>query len=195
MRFPVEPRRSGLRVWRYPVAVFALALLLPGRALAQRGPRFLTDTLPPGDPIEILLARGEELRLTSAQVARLKEIQRALHVANDPLVARLVAIRHEVRGRGSVHPRDMTPEERAGFRAATQRARPLMQAIGRNNVQAMEEVGSALSDQQKSIVRAWLPHAPGSPQGRGPHPRGGDGARGRGGPRAGDGAPSPGPTP
>ncbi len=160
-------------------AVLALALLLPGAALAQgRGPRFLADTLPPGDPIEILLARAAELRLTTEQVTRLKTIQRQLHLANDSLVAQLVAIRHGVWGGGAVHPRDMTPEQRTAFRAAAQRARPLMRSIARNNVQAMQEVGSALTPEQKAQVRAWLGEQPGV---------GTQLRRGRGGPGPGGG--------
>ncbi len=140
--------------------VVAAGVLVPAAAVAQGGPRFLTDTLPPGDPIEILLARSAELRLSPEQAARLRAIQQELHTANDPLVTQLVAIRHDVRARGAVHPRDMTPDERSAFRAAVQRARPLMQAIGRNNVQAMERVGEALTAEQKALVRGWLGEQP-----------------------------------
>ncbi len=179
-------------------AVLAAGVLVPGPSRAQGGPRFLTDTLAPGDPIEILLARSGELRLSSEQVTRLKAIQSDLHAANDPLVTQLVAIRHEVRARGAVHPRDMTPEQRSAFRAAVQRARPLMQSIGRNNVQAMERVGEALTPEQKTLVRGWLGDGttqptPGAgmqyrrgrsgPAGAGPAPGRGAGARRPGGGR------------
>ena len=170
--------RTGFRRRHLLPVALACALAVPAGARAQQGPRFLTDTLPPGDPIEILLARRAELGLSGEQVARLGEIQRQLHVANDPLVAQLVTLRHEVRGGGAVHPREMTPAQRTEFRAAARRARPLMQSIGRNNVQAMAQVGEVLTDQQKSLVRGWLPHTRGSPSGRGPHLRGGGGARG-----------------
>jgi len=140
--------------------MLAATALLPGGVLAQGGPRLLTDTLPPGDPIEILLARSTELRLSLEQAARLKAIQRDLHEANDPLVTQLVAIRHEVRSHGAVHPRGMTPEQRTAFHAAVQRARPLMQTIGRNNMQAMERVGEALTVEQKALVRGWLGEQP-----------------------------------
>ncbi len=144
-------------------AAIAAGLFLPGTVLAQGGPRFLVDTLPPGDPIEILLARSAELRLSSEQTARLKAIQKELHAANGPLVTQLVAMRHEVRAsgaNGAVHPRDMTPEQRSAFRDAVQRARPLMQTIARNNVQAMERVGEALTAEQKALVRGWLGERP-----------------------------------
>ena len=167
--------------WTF-VAAFAAAILLPGSALAQ-GPRFLTDTLPPGDPIEILLVRAADLRLSSDQVTRLKAIQRQLHVSNDPLVAQFVAIRHQLRGQGAVvHPRDMTPEQRMAFHAAAQRARPLMQSIGSNNVQAMQEVGNALTPEQRLLVRGWLGEQAGSPPGGGMQFR-----RGRNGPGSGAG--------
>ncbi len=183
----ISPTRNARRA---PfVALVALALLLPVGARAQ-GPRFLTDTLAPGDPIGILLERAAELRLTPEQVTRLQGIQRQLHAANDTLVVQLVALRHQVWGQGAVHPRDMTPEQRAAFRAAAQRARPLMDSIARNNVQAMEEVGRALSSEQKEQVRAWLgeQRSPGqrlkaSPGARGrpgPGPRPGRGVAGRG---------------
>ncbi len=163
----------------------AAGVLVPGTVLAQGGPRFLTDTLPAGDPIEILLARSAELRLSSEQAARLKAIQQDLHAANEPLVQQLVAIRHEVRARGDVHPRDMTPEQRTAFRAAVQRARPLMQTIGRNNVQAMEQVGDALTAEQKALVRGWLGEQPtpgaGMQYRRGRNGPGGGAGRGAGG--------------
>ncbi len=173
-----------------------IALLVPGSALAQGpgapggsgppGPRLLRDTLPPGDPIAILLDRRAELKLTADQVTHLGDIQRRLHTANDTLVARLVTIRHGVPGGGRVHPRDMSPAQRGEFRHAVQEAHPLMQAIARNNVAAMAEVGGVLTEEQKAVVRTWLPHSAGAPGGRIPHgrgmgPRGGGGAgRGRG---------------
>ncbi len=164
---------------------FAAGLLLPGGARAQRGPRLLTDTLPPGDPIQILLARAAELKLGAEQVTRLEGIQRRLHAANDSLVQRLVALRHEVHSGGAVHPRDMTPEQRSAFRSAAQRARPLMQSISRNNVAAMDEVGAVLTSAQKALVRGWLgePRTPGT----GPQYRGGRGPSGGRGPGAGRG--------
>jgi hypothetical protein len=81
----------------------------------------------------------------------------------------------------------MSPEERAALHGAVQRARPLMQAIARNNVEAMREVGSTLSDDQKATVRTWLPQSAGAPGGpaRQPAGQGRGPGRGRGGPPGG----------
>ena len=179
---PALPRLTG------GLAVAGLSLLLAGRLLGQGpGPRLLRDTLPPGDPIAILLERGTELRLSPQQVSRLRTIQDRLHAANDSLVKQLVTIRHGVPGRGAIHPRVMSPEERAALHGAVQRARPLMQAIARNNVEAMREVGSTLSDDQKATVRTWLPQSAGAPGGpaRQPAGQGRGPGRGRGGPPGG----------
>ncbi len=178
-------RFSGPSVGPLLVLVL-LALLAPAWARAQ-GPRFLRDTIPPGDPIQVLLARGQDLKLSREQVARLEGIQRRLQGVNAPLVTELVQIRHDARGGRFTHPRQMTPQQRADFRAAVDRARPLMQSIAGNNVRAMEEVGTTLTPEQKQAVRDWIEHAPRGP-GRPAMPGGpGPGRRGRGPAGAGSG--------
>ncbi len=163
-----EGRRACVR--RYSLrGVLLLASLLPS-GLSAQGPRFLRDTTFPGDPIQVLLDRTGELRLSPEQTSQLKEVQQQLHATNDPLVARLVTIRHQVRTRG--HPRDMSPAQRDTFQAAVQRARPIMQAIGRNNYQAMQQVGALLTPAQKELVRGWLQHPAPAP---GLMPHGGPG--------------------
>jgi len=155
-----------------------LASLLVTQALQGQGPRFLRDSTFPRDPIQVLLDRTGELRLTAQQTSHLKKVQAQLRAANDPLVTQLVAIRHQVQR--PARPRDMSPEQRETFRAAVQRARPIMQAIGRNNYQAMQRVGSVLTPAQKEQVRGWL--QAGTP-GFGPRGGGGRGV----GPGAGPG--------
>ena len=167
----------GLRLHlRTTVSAIVLCLLL-ARGLWAQGPRLLRDTLPPGDPIQLLLDRGAQLRLTARQTMRLREIQRGLRVANEPLVDQLLTIRHEVGPTRRIPHAAMPPGQRAAFQHGVQRARPLMQGIARNNYEAMQQVGTVLTSRQKVLVRHWLERAPGGPGGTVPH---GSGARGRG---------------
>lgn len=160
----------------------ALAVLLagrPGPALAQRGagPAFLRDTLPGRGPVELLLERRDSLGLSAAQVRQLEGIGRELERQNARLVRELVAIRRELRAASITHPRGLSPEQRAGFEQAAERARPLMLRLHANNQAAMQRVGALLTEPQKQWLRAWVASMPGSGPGAGGR-RGGPGAAG-----------------
>jgi hypothetical protein len=53
------------------------------------------------DPVDRILARRAELRLSGEQVAALREIQRELRGAQEPVLARLLAARGPAAGRGA----------------------------------------------------------------------------------------------
>jgi hypothetical protein len=182
VRIAAAAKGRGTGRHRIGAAVLGLALFLAPATLSAQGPPFLRDSLTVGDPIAILLQRRAELRLSAPQVRQLEDIQHRLGEANGPLVTELVEIRRQVQAAGPADPPSMTPEQRAGFRRLVDRARPLVQTIGRNNLQAMEEVGGVLTPDQRALVRGWLASAPargarGQMKGQGAR---GGGGRGRG---------------
>jgi hypothetical protein len=129
-----------------------------GQGPGQRGqgPALLLDSLPDAGPIELLLARADSLHLSPPQVRALQQIAAALRQRNAPLVARLVETRRELQPLIGLHPREMTPAQRQHFAQHAGRARPVMQQVRRNNVQAMARVGAVLTPEQKVQVRIWL---------------------------------------
>jgi len=121
-----------------------------------QGPALLRDTLPGRGPIELLLARRDSLDLSAAQVTRLQQLDAALQEQNGPLVRSMLELRREVQSLVGLHPRDMSPAQRALFAKQAQRARPIMQQVQENNRRAMERVSELLTPDQKRQVREWL---------------------------------------
>jgi hypothetical protein len=120
------------------------------------GPAILLDSLPDAGPVELLLARADSLHLSPAQVRALQQIAAALRQRNAPLVAQLLDTRRELQPLIGLHPREMTPAQRQHFAQHAGRARPVMQQVRRNNVQAMARIGAVLTPEQKVQVRIWL---------------------------------------
>jgi hypothetical protein len=128
----------------------------PPRAPMGAGPALLQDSLAAGDPIHLLLLRGDSLQLASAQVRALESISAALHHRNAPLIDSLLDMRRDIQPLIGRHPRDMSDQERERFALQAERARPLMAQLHANNVGAMAEVGAILTPAQKVAVRRWL---------------------------------------
>lgn len=120
------------------------------------GPALLRAELPERGPIDLLLERRDSLRLEDAQVRQLEAIAAALQARNRPVVTALIQRRRAIQPLLGMHPRDMTPQQRAQFSRVAAGARPLLDQLQRNNLGAMERVGRVLSAEQKRLVRQWL---------------------------------------
>jgi hypothetical protein len=157
----------GFRV----VALVAIALLvLADSGAAQRGgqrqgrgpgrdgggPALLRDSLPGRGPIELLLAGRDSLGLTRSQLTQLERINAELQEQNAPHVRSMLELRRELQPLIGMHPRDMSPAQRAQFQKQAGRARPIMQQMHESNRRAMERVSELLTSEQKRRVREWL---------------------------------------
>ena len=98
-------------------------------------------------PVRALLELRSRLSLTDEQVTRLNGIDAELQVQNEPLVARLMQVRRDIRqlGRRS----EFTPEQRARYDVLVAEARPLMRQIRENSHAAMRQIGTVLTDFQR----------------------------------------------
>jgi hypothetical protein len=110
-----------------------------------------------GDPLELLLGIGRELRLTPEQVAGMRAIQTRLETANRPHVERLVEIQREIRSEYvPVSSSRRGPGRSMPSEAQMELARVPMERIQANNLAAMEEVNALLTDDQKRTAAELL---------------------------------------
>lgn len=166
-------------------SLLLFALLATPALLAAQQPGDLAREMDRSTPVDLLLEKPDEVRLSPQQVERLQVVRRELAEQNRPLIERLLRIRREVHAEIDTPLRDATAEERALFRSRVAEARPLLQRIRENNQRAMRRVGGILTREQRVRVRerlraGWWNGAPARSRLReGPrHPRPG---RGRGG--------------
>jgi hypothetical protein len=99
-------------------------------------------------PVYALLGEREELALSSGQVNTIDSIAEALRERNRPLADQLRGMTGS--GAGGPVRRPRSAEEEARFL-------PVLEEIGRNNREAMDAVGRALSDEQRGKVCQMRP--------------------------------------
>ena len=131
----------------YRIVGIALVLLL-GTGASLEAQRDGDDR--DAGPIQELLEIRSRIGLTADQVARLNEIDAAMHRQNEAPVAQLVQVRRSIRALG--RRRDFTPEQRAQYEAYIDQARPLMKQIRANNHAAMRQVGEVLTADQRGVL-------------------------------------------
>jgi hypothetical protein len=112
---------------------------------------------------ERLIASREQLRLTDAQVARLREIDRATETRNRAALERIRAIRESavprLRARADSDRAErgrirLTEEERAALRRSREQVRPQVEQLRRNRETARREIEAVLNAQQREQLRA-----------------------------------------
>lgn len=135
------------------ILLFALLATSFVAAAQERGE--LARELDGVGPVDLLLERRADVGLSAAQVERLQAVREELAERNRPLLAELLRIRQEVRGKDASIG-NATPEERALFRSRVAEARPLLQRVRQNNRWAMQRVGGILTPQQRVRVRDRL---------------------------------------
>lgn len=147
------------------IQIALLALLLggaPASLVAQQEAPARGEQKPHArrGPVEKLIRYREELNLTDAQIQALQEIDRRMTELNRPHVQELIRIRRQVHEQigvaPGVHPRDLTPEQRAELKRRSEIARPAREQIHKNNRALMLEVGNVLTDEQKARLRDML---------------------------------------
>lgn len=164
--------------------ILVLALLLaPAPLVAQERPHpeghprpMLAEAMERRGPLAALLRDREALGLTPAQVTQIEAIQQRLLERNRPLVEQLLRLRQSAGDPPRVRPQEMTPEQRQAWERRVEQARPIMRQIHENNRQAMQEVGTVLTEQQKQQIRERIRERESK-------------VRERGGPRRGHGPP------
>ncbi|HEU4454935.1 MAG TPA: hypothetical protein VFR81_17865, partial [Longimicrobium sp.] len=109
-------------------------------------------------PIQGLLRRREELKLSAEQVSRLEALEQRFRTQNQPLMERLRAARPQPPRDGAAR-REMTEEQRRALResmrARREELRPTMEQLRQNHQAARREVESILNDTQKQQIRQW----------------------------------------
>ncbi len=101
-----------------------------------------------------LLRMSSELELTARQVSRLERINTDVERRNLPLMARMTEIRRKFRELGSFD--DARGDERREFELHISEARAVMEEVQANNMAAMRQVGSVLTDGQKERLAQLL---------------------------------------
>jgi len=171
------------------VAVFALAITLPGALHAQRGGRGGPGTGGGSNPIAPLIDMRRELNLSARQLVQLDSLERGLIQRNQVLRERLRSRLDSVRPRA----RQSSEEEIQRFRAEADSMRAVRQVIARNDSVARTSALSVLTDSQRVRVRERMAERRGFAAGRMSTMRGQRGLRGRqGGDGQGRGGPGPG---
>lgn len=154
------------------LALALLATPLPAQERSHSHPprSGLGEAMESRGPLATLLRDREALRLTAAQVTQLEAVQQRLIQQNRPLVEQLLQIRRNLGEPPRIRPQEMTPEQRRQWERHVEQARPIMQQIRRHNHQAMEEVRSVLTPEQREQLRQRLEAQRRPPRERaGPH--------------------------
>lgn len=138
----------------------------------QRGPGM-------GSPVQRILSRREQLKLTDAQVQRLQAIDRDLQTRNAPLQQQLAALFPEraQRGQGQAEGRpqgerrarphsaaraerrrqrpQLTEAQRQQMQQRRAQAQPVMQQLRQNGEAALTQARSVLTAEQQAQVSRW----------------------------------------
>lgn len=170
------------------VAVFAIAITMPGALHAQRGGGGGPGTGVGSNPIAPLIDMRRELNLSARQLVQLDSIERGLIQRNQVLRERLRSRLDSVRPRT----RQSSEDEIQRFRAESDSMRAVRQVIARNDSVARTSALSILTDSQRVRVRERLAERRGFAAGRMSTMRGQRGLRGR---QGGDGQRRGGPGP
>ena len=105
-------------------------------------------------PVGHLMRHQTELGLSSAQIARLREIDDEMDAQNQPLVAQLSRVRAQIRAMG---PREnLSAEGRRELDDHMSAFRRTLRQIERNNHAAMKQVGSVLTPPQQERLSRLL---------------------------------------
>ena len=152
------------------VAVFAVAMTMPGALHAQRG-----QGAGGSNPVAPLIDMRRELNLSARQLVQLDSIERGLIQRNQVLRERLRSRLDSVRPRA----RQSSEEEIQRFRAEADSMRAVRQVIARNDSVARASALSILTDSQRVRVREQMAERRGFAAGRMSNMRGQRGLRGR----------------
>lgn len=148
-------RANGPAILLVRVALI-LAATVAGAQSAAAQAELPADEPLPRSPLELLVESRGELALSATQLDELSRIRERLTAANEPLVARMMALRDEWQQerrsarRGGQRP-DAARIARVRAEAAGARAR-----IQENNREAMRTVNRLLSPAQRKELRSLL---------------------------------------
>ena len=171
-----EPMYKALRYLWVVLALVLAPLPLVGQqqpgtpAVDPRTRREIFDDM--DGPVQFLLRNRVVLSLTTDQVTRLQEIDRQMDERNRPYVMQLLQIRRQIPRRARES--EMTPQQLEAYRAQLRAAQPLLERIRANNHVAMKDVGSVLTDPQKTRLREILSAERNDDGGRDPRRRSDD---------------------
>ncbi len=164
-------------------AVLALALF-PAGALAQGNPDAPGRGRGPGDgqrgqqnPVSVVLAHAQELSLSADQTQRLQALARDLDGRNAPLNKKMDEFRSQMRAERQSRSGPPSDADREAMRARMETMRPTMDALRKNDRDAMQSALGILTAEQQQKVQQFLPRR------RGPGGMGGPGGPGMHGER------------
>ncbi|HET6763581.1 MAG TPA: hypothetical protein VFH27_07905 [Longimicrobiaceae bacterium] len=146
----------------------------------QRGGRGM------GSPVQRLIEHGQDLNLSSQQVARLQQIDQALQAQTQPLRQQLEQYRPAggQDGRwqdGQGQRAEPSQADREAMRARMEQARPVMEQLRKANDSAMQRAFQVLSADQRKQAESLMPRRGEGREGREGGRRGGQGGNGQGG--------------
>ncbi|MBV9772612.1 MAG: Spy/CpxP family protein refolding chaperone [Gemmatimonadetes bacterium] len=108
------------------------------------------------DPVARLLARRDQLGLTSDQASRLQAIGQRYEARNRPVLDRMRTLRPSTAQRQPGQPRTQpTDAQKQQRKAAREQARPLMQQLRESRKAERKEIEAVLTDAQKQQLKSW----------------------------------------
>jgi Spy/CpxP family protein refolding chaperone len=103
-----------------------------------------------------LIARQQQLGLSTEQVSRLQAIDAQLKAKNQPILAQLQSFRPDSATREAFRGGQLSDAQKQALGARREQARPLVQQLRDNQRQAMEQVRGVLTPEQQSHLREQM---------------------------------------